>query len=290
MASITESVRRIYHDLVLRRAIVRIQPAGKVTLTEPPIFLVGVYRSGTTLVRYVVDSHSRICCPPESNFLQGLAPLIANQEYRVGLARMGFDDTHTLQKLRELASYFYGNYANSTGKDRWADKTPAYVDYLDFIQQLFPESQFVMIYRHGLDQAHSFTRGGAFARPALASYCQEGEDLRVGAVRYWAEKVAQMMAFEKRFPDQCLRLRYEDLCAEPEAKLRALFTFLHEPWEPQVLEYYRFPHDKGQEDGRAGATRGIFAHESHYHDWSAQLVDSCRPLAEATLVRLGYQI
>ena len=44
-------------------------------LTERPIFLVGIYRSGTTLARYVLDSHSRITCPPETAFMAGLADL-----------------------------------------------------------------------------------------------------------------------------------------------------------------------------------------------------------------------
>lgn len=290
MATFKEVLRRLYHDLVVRRSVVRVIPATEVTLKNPPIFLVGPYRSGTTLLRYILDSHSHIACPPESDFLTALSALVNVPAYRHSLKTMGYDREHVLLKLRELAVYFFGNYAASLGKERWADKTPGYIDCLDFILSLFPEAQFVMIYRHGFDQAHSFTRGGTFMRDALQGYVREDEDLRIGAVRYWREKVERMMAFESIHPDKCFRICYEDLCNDPEEKLQALFGFLNEPWEPDVLEFYKFPHDKGNEDGRVMATRGFVVSKGHYGEWSSQLMEICAAIALPALQKLGYQI
>lgn len=290
IAKSEDVLRRLYSDLVKRRSMVRITPAKAIALDHSPIFIIGVYRSGTTLLRYIIDSHSHISCPPESNFLAPLAQLATSTMYGASLASMGFDQAHVQHKLRELAIYFFGNYAASHGKVRWADKTPDYVDHLDFLRALFPEAQFIMIYRNGLNQAHSYTREGAFMRATLAGYCHEGEDLRVGAVRYWKEKVGQMMDFEQRYPQQCIRVRYEDLCLRPEQETRRLFAFLQEEWEPAVLEYHKFAHDKGSEDGRVGATKGVFVNENHYNHWPQTLLQACNGLAEPVLARLGYQL
>lgn len=292
MASLTEIARRVYHDIVVRRSTVRIQPAfDNLALGEPPIFLIGVYRSGTTLLRYVLDSHSRICCPPESDFLGGFSSLVHYPQYKLGFERMGYNEEHVVSKLRELALYFYGNYANSHNKPRWADKSPGYVDYLDFLFKLFPESQFIMIYRNGLDQAHSYTRGGTFMRSPLKAYVANNEDdIRIAAVRYWESQVNKMIAFEEKYPDRCFRIRYEDMCAQPENELRPLFHFLGESWEPQVLRYYEYPHDKGSEDGRVAATTGFSISKDHYQSWPQDLLDRCSHIASRTLQALDYHV
>src|SRR6185503_12754852 len=205
MLTLREKLRRIYHELVRRRTSVRVVTATEASgPRRPPIFLTGAYRSGTTLVRYVLDSHSQICSPPESFFLHHLEPLLHQEDAVQGLASMGFDRAHVLARTRGFLSYFFENYAASKNKPRWADKTPHFVDYLDFIKEIFPEAQFVMIYRNGLDQAHSFSQNGTYLRPEFREYCRPDEDVRVGAVRYWTEKTQKVMRFEKENPDRCL--------------------------------------------------------------------------------------
>ncbi len=289
MASFREALRRVYHELVRRRARVRVTAARTVELDEAPIFLIGVYGSGTTLLRYVVDSHPRICCPPESGFLGPLATLASDERSRVGLDGMGFDEDHFIDQLRRLAVYFFGNYAASVGKPRWADKTPAYVDHLDFLRRLFPEAVFILIFRHGLDQAHSFTRGGTLWRPELEEHGRDGDDLRLRAVSYWRRQSEEMLEFEGRSRDRCFQLRYEDLCAQPEATLRPMFDFLGEDWHPRVLEFHRQPHDRGLEHGRVIATQGFDASSGHYLSWSDDLRDRCLDVAQPALRRLGYR-
>ena len=218
MASLTlgQTIRRAYHELVRRRTSVRIVPAVEVAEPgRPPIFVTGLYRSGTTLVRYVLDSHSQICCPPESHFIHHLEPLLIEENTVKGLASLGFDPAHVISRMREFGSYFFENYAASKGKPRWADKTPYYVDHLATIQRVYPEAAFLMIYRNGLDQAYSFSQNGTLLRPEFAAYCRTGEDIRIGAVRYWSEKTLKVLDFELENPDQCLRVVYKELCRDP---------------------------------------------------------------------------
>lgn len=288
MATVKETLRRIYHELVERRSRVRISAPASAFDGPPPIFVLGVYGSGTTLLRYVFDSHSRICCPPESDFLSPLAALAGDRRSLEGLEAMGFDEDHVLCKLRELSRYFFASYAASWGKPRWADKTPAYVDHAEFLHRLFPDARFVHIHRHGLDQAHSFTRGGTHHRRVLASYGRPEEDPRLGSIRYWKEKIDRLLAFEAAHPESCFRLGYEELCNDPEAHLRPLFTFLGEPWEPGVMDFHIFPHDKGNEHGRVVATRGFRPSRDHFHHWPPELLEAAAPIVGPTLERLGY--
>jgi len=284
-----EAIRRIYKDIVLGRSTVRVIHAEEApTLAYPPIFLIGAYRSGTTLFRYVVDSHSEIGCPPETDFLIPLSALITNEKYLRGFQGMGFGRQLVLQKLRETCAYFYGNYIASRSKIRWADKSPGYFDHLEFILELFPQAQFVMIYRHGLDQVHSFTRNGTFQHEALDDYCDQDEDLRIGATRYWCRVVEVMSTFEDAYPEICMSARYEDLCYHPESELKRLFAFLNVSWEPAVMEFYKFPHDVGKEAGRVASTRGFSISAGNYQRWPDHILKVCYETAKPHLERLGY--
>lgn len=290
MHPISEYLRRIYKEIVVGRSSVRVVLSQEVSsLDHPPIFLTGPYRSGTTLVRYIIDSHSHICCPPETDFIGALSSLLTEETYRRGFSGMGFDEDHVVQRIREFVIYFFGNYALSKGKGRWADKSPSYVDWLPFIHQLFPEAKFVMIYRHGLDQVNSFTRGGTFMHEALRTQYVEGGDLLFAASRYWVAQVEKMMDFEANHPDRCFRLTYEELCTNPERCLKALFEFLAEPWEPEVMDFYHFEHDMGKEGGRAISTKGFEISQGHYKTWPQEILQGCISIMDAKLRKLGYQ-
>ena len=290
MLTTSEKIRRVYTDLIRRRSRVIVTQPQPVALQAPPIFIIGPLRSGTTLLRYVLDSHSQICCPPESNYIGILQRLITDDASRIGLEAMGYDEEHVLRKVRELCIYFWGNYALAKGKPRWADKSTSHVDYLDFIQRIFPEAQFIMIYRNGLDQVHSLTRGGTSLDKAIQPYYQHDQDVRVAAIQYWIEKTQQMLFFEKRFPEKTFRIRYEDMCATPEQILRPIFEFLGEPWEEDVLHFYRYDHDKGPEHGRTVVTRGFVASKDNYLTWPKPIIKECADLAASTLADLGYKV
>ena len=124
-----------------------------------PGFIIGVYRSGTTLLRYVLDSHPNIAVPPESNFLLGLAETWRSEWYRKGLQGVGINDEGLRQRMHEFAGGIFDDYARAKGKQRWFDKTPSYIDVLDFIDDTFgQECRYIMLYRHGLDVANSMAK------------------------------------------------------------------------------------------------------------------------------------
>ncbi len=256
---------------------------------EPPIFLVGVHRSGTTLLRLIVDSHSRIACPPESFFVAPLEGVLRDEKAREGLEAMGFETRQVLDKLRETASWFFEMYAATRGKARWADKTPSYVDCLDFLDALFgPDARYVMIYRNGLDVACSSPIGAIREVVPHVEAC--GGNVHAGAARYWAHQCEKMLAFQAAHPGQCHELRYEALASDPEPEVRKLFAFLGEDFEPEVLRFHEKPHDQwiGLEDTKAARSKGFKPAIGGYRNQPADVVEAMRAQCGPMLERLGY--
>lgn len=194
-----------------------------------PIFIVGCPRSGTTLLRLILDSHSNISCGPETKFLDDLKKITKNHWER--LERYGFEREYWKQKIAQFFCSFQQEYANKRGKKRWADKTPQYVKQLEFIDWLFPSCQIIHIIRDGRD--------------VVASHHDRwGYKSAIEATRLWPDCVSSGCNYGKKLPkERYLEIRYEDLVAQPEVTLRDLFNYLQEPWEPEVLEYEKFSHD-----------------------------------------------
>ncbi len=256
---------------------------------ELPFFITGVHRSGTTLLRLIVDSHSRIACPPESFFLLPLSKILEDDKAMEGLAAMGFAQDHALQRLRECASYFFEMYTALRGKVRWADKTPSYIDCLDFLEALYgPTCRYVLIYRHGLDAACSIATMPI--REVLPHTAACAGDRHAGAARYWATQCQKMIDFQEAHPSRCLELRYEELVQEPEGHLRRMFDFLEESWEPGVLKYYEYPHDKwiGLEDGKASDSRGFKPNIGSYRAQPPEIIERMLQEAGPMLAKLQY--
>ena len=194
-----------------------------------PIFLVGCQRSGTTMLRLVLDSHSRIACGPETRFLPDLRRVVGADWER--LARFGFSRENWLRRIADFFGGVHADYARRRGKARWADKTPLYAMSLDFVTEVFPDAQIVHVIRDGRDVVVSHRR-------------RFGYRSAVKCVVKWPRYIRTARAVGARLPAQrYLELRYEDAVREPEKTLRGLFEFLGEPWEPGVLEYADKPHD-----------------------------------------------
>ncbi|HDH26695.1 MAG TPA: sulfotransferase [Actinobacteria bacterium] len=280
--------RRVYADLVRRRSRVRVVIASEPTLASIPIFIVGLFRSGTTLVRYILGSHSNIACPGETTFLADMDRMLNDERSLAGFDAMGFDRSDVLSRARQFVAYFYENYARSRDKARWADKSPTYVDHLDFLAELFPDARFVLVVRNPLDQIHSHTQGGRLRPERLDRYGTTAEDPRILGARYWNEKTLLLLDFANRNPSRCQMIGYEELCEEPEAVSRRLFDFLGEPWQPQVLRFWEFDHDQGLEDSRIRTTRSISVSTGGYLEWPRGMIRACRDIVRDTATSVGY--
>jgi protein-tyrosine sulfotransferase len=253
----------------------------------PAIFLVGCQRSGTSLLRRIVDTHPRIACPPETGFIAPLVRVLHDDRSRKGFEGMGFADPAVREALAGFIASFYESYAAANGKARWADKTPRYVDLLDDLWGLFgPEARFVTIVRDGRDVAYSLSeRRYPAIEPAVEA---AGGDVPVGAARFWVGQTEKILAFEAAHPEACHRIRYEALTTEPAATLEPMFAFLGEPWDPRVLDYASSPHHGGLEDPDVVKRTAIEPNAGRHRAWPdavrAKVAEACAPL----MAELGY--
>lgn len=239
-------------------------------------------------MRYLLDSHSRIACGPESDFLASIRSIVDEPRSAEGLESLGFDKEHVRQRLRSFAGYFFESYARSRDKERWADKSPLYVDHIDFLHWLYPEAQFILLHRYPLDQIHSHTRGGTYAHDPLQPYVREDEDLRISGARYWSEKAQNMLDFEQAHPADSIRIKYEDLCARPDEVLRSIFAFLGEDFEPAIMQLDAFDHDHGREAGTVAASSSIAWSGGHYTSWPADVIEACSDMTAEVAALVGY--
>ena len=123
---------------------------------DSPIFIIGCGRSGTTLLRMMLDSHPRISAGEETKFLTDLQPIVG--EHWSLLSAYGFSREWWLDRIRAFYGDFQAEYLAKRGKQRWAEKTPGYTFHLDFIAELFPDAQYVHVIRDGRDVALSWEK------------------------------------------------------------------------------------------------------------------------------------
>lgn len=273
---------------------------------HPPFpFIVGCPRSGTTLLRGMLDSHPEMAVPPESHLLVKLVESRGDFEKESGFACAPFLerilsserlaawklDAGELRRAfaaappRDLAGavrLLYQGYARARGKRRHGDKTPRYVSHLPELAALLPEACFLHIIRDGRDVALSLLDS------------EWGPRSVEEAAAHWAERVSKARADGAALgAARYLEVIYERLVAEPEAVLAGVATFCGLDFRPEMLRYheradelrdgFKFPHRHGRLS--LAPTQGL-------RDWRVQMspADVRRFLAVAgeLLADLGY--
>ncbi len=216
----------------------------------PPVVVLGVSRSGTTLLKEMLDRHSELAIPTESYFIPQLWDRHsgrATDELFADLGRIarvrewGVTPADVRARVATGGSFsdviraVYETYAESKGKQRFGDKTPAYMQHLDLLERVFPGGQYVHIVRDGRDAALSFV--SMRRRPRFNWSRPRGLFDFACAWRHEIEGARRFGATTAR--GRYLELRYEDLVAEPELRLNEVCAFLALEFEPAMLEYHR---------------------------------------------------
>lgn len=254
-------------------------------MAQKPIFIIGSPRSGTTLLRLILDSHPNISCGPETHFLSELSKIVNTRWEQV--ETFGFDKAYWHQKIASFFDSFQTEYAQKRGKGRWAEKTPKYTTMLDFINELFPDSQMIHIIRDGRDVVTSHRD-------------RWGYKVAMRSINDWKTYVTMANEFGKKVSsDRYIEVRYEELVTQPENILRGLFTYLNEPWDPVVLKHNEVEHDMREvspgdtENSRRTATAKSAIHSSRVGAGKGELDPLLKGMlyfrAGKLLNELGYQ-
>lgn len=227
--------------------------------------IVGSPRSGTTLLRFMLDAHPELAIPPETGFVAGCSQItssgarlrqeffdlvtrfppdapawedfeISREVFWASLARI---DPFTIS---EGLRAFYQLYASRFGKPRWGDKTPLYCHRLETVERFLPEARFIHIIRDGRDVALSL-------RPMRFS---PGDDIELLA-KYWSRLVLTAREQGVRCRHY-VEIRYEELVENTRPVLERLCTYLGLEFDEQMLHYYeRTPDRLREHKGRFGS-------------------------------------
>lgn len=211
------------------------------TPSQPAPVIVGMARSGTTLLRMMLDANSQLAIPPETNFgpsLEtferegpGAAARAAVQSQPWGDFTISADEFIQLVDDAQPSSFgdflriFYRLYAKRQGKPRWGDKSPYYVTIMSTIHAHLPEARFIHIVRDGRDVALSM-------QPLWF-----GPSAPADIARWWVRTLASARRQAEGLPFYT-EVRYESLVLEPAPTLRRICEFAELEWEESMLDYH----------------------------------------------------
>lgn len=268
-----------------------------------PIFIVGYRRSGTTLLRNILNGHSELAIVSESHFiayfydnidLYGdlnddsnletlLTDIISTKRYKgrqlstiVNRELISRMDRRNLGSVLEV---LYDQYKKKNNANVWGDKTPYFLYRIPMLIDLFPNCRIIHIIRD----------------PRAALLSQQKKFAEFNVIKYARKWINGIESFEKAKMilevNQYFEIKYEDLVSNPVISLQNICDFLLISYESSMLNFY-----KNQIMDVNHATSELFQKpitDAHIHIWQQELKESEIQKIEAEafgyLKKFGYQ-
>lgn len=276
-------------------------------MATDPIFILGTERSGSNLLRLILNSHSRVAVPHPPHvvrYFAPLEPLYGDLSDDRAFRRLVDDilrllDTHIYQwdipvdaaavaRTATPRSAFgvyvalQDQYRAHTGKARWGCKSTFMVDHIPEIRARFPGARLLFLVRDPRDVAVS-SRKSVFS--TFHPYY---------TARLWRDQQAVGLRWLDTLPPEVIRLvRYEQLVAEPEASVRAICDFVGEAFEPDMLRFFETDEArKSASLSESWGNTGRPVSQASVEQWRTGLTPRERLIIEhvarAEMARLGY--
>lgn len=236
--------------------------------SEPPVFVIGNPRSGTTLLRLMLTCHPKVVVPPEGAFMIHLYRKYRNYSGALNEIPAFVKEVLTASKMEfwgldqvELITYLearnprtyadlvdgvYRYYAEKNNPDGhfWGDKNNFHLDHIPTIARLFPDARFVHIVRDGRDVACSYRDLYGVRGP----YAPDLPNSVQAVASQWRRNLHRIHADLCRIsPQQVHELRYEDLVAEPQLTLERVCNTLGIEFADDMLAYAEKNREKNLE-------------------------------------------
>lgn len=215
-----------------------------------PVFIIGVPRSGTTLLRLILDSHSKIAAASETPWILGtyvessvrqLTSFLIDCEYGPVKNIPGVTPQSLLIAMRAFIEKVFTPYLTLKKKDLLVLKTPDDIKHIDFLLKLYPESKYIHIVRDGRDSACSMVENSSslFANE-LDGY---GVLNHLNAMKRWYEwEIKVRSAFSENRINP-VEIRYEDMVRNPTETVSGICRGIGVEFEPEMLSYQQYEHE-----------------------------------------------
>ena len=231
------------------------------------MFILSCERSGSTLLRYIVDTHPDIASPGELNLGRLCAALYYSTYYSVAQVVASGEierSSRAIEKVRQVVSALMAEYTAAKGKRFWCDKSPANLQKLKMIDTVFPDAKYICLYRNCMDVVHScleWINNDEFM-DGFAPYVRKHSENHTAAfVDNWTDKTRQLLAFERANREKCFRITYEAIVLDTVSTLKAMFEFLGLPFDPRLPDsVFLVHHDLGGGDPRIRFSKKINKH------------------------------
>ncbi len=226
-------------------------------MQEQPIFIVGTHRSGTTLLRLILNAHPQIAIPHEAEFLLPLLKrfktthkdtieesyseaffdaMRSNRlfsrlfgKWRIQLADVE-GKIRFLQgekSIRKHISAFYMTYMDQHKKATWGDKTPSFFNMVRSFYALYPNARFIYLVRDGRDVMLSKRK----------YYTSQPDNVTYSAIE-WLYKNRMILRQLNKIPKKMV-IRYEDLVNHPNSTVEEICNFLSVGYSTEMMSFYQ---------------------------------------------------
>jgi hypothetical protein len=227
-------------------AIMENEVASPSGVSGEPVFVLCGGRTGSTLLRFLLDAHPDLACPPETNVpaLCGQLATVWSLIEGAPLAQERGDEPPEIPDaaiggVRETMERMLGSYLARRGKKQYCDKSLGTARFSYLMQRIWPQTKFICLYRHPMDVIAS----GLEACPwglngyGFDQFIAETPGNSVHALaRFWLDNAATIFAAQEEYGERCIGVRYEDMTEDPQATADAIFSFLGVDPVPDIAE------------------------------------------------------
>ena len=225
------------------------------------IFVLSLPRSGSTLLRLILDTHPEICCPGELGLGQLCDDLYRALYFSLGQTGTKDDAARvaiTTARVRETVCDFMDSYAASKHKSLWAEKTPSNLDHADRLAETFPDAAYICLHRNLLDLIRSGWEMTRYGKMGYGKFKYELWDHQE-FLSLCTRQTRALMDFERKHRDRTIRIHYEQLTRNPTQALSRLFGFVGLDWNPSLIdEVFSKQHDEGPGDPKAEFANKVY--------------------------------